>query len=66
MKAERLLIVGLGKAKDLSLDRLRKGAGTAVRAAKSRCVRDLAIAFPEVAAGLDEHAGERIEELSAS
>ena len=36
LKAERLLLVGLGKAKDFSLDRLRKGAGTAVRAAKSR------------------------------
>ena len=65
LKAERLLLVGLGKAKDLSLDRLRKGAGTAVRAAKSRCVRDLAIAFPEAAAGSDEHVGELIEKLSA-
>src|ERR1019366_2316413 len=34
VKAERLLLVGLGKAQDLSLDRVRKGAGTAVRAAK--------------------------------
>jgi len=34
LKAERLLLVGLGKAKDLSLDHIRKGAGTAVRAAK--------------------------------
>ena len=65
LKAERLLLVGLGKAKDLSLDRLRKGAGTAVRAAKSRSVRDLAIAFPEAAAGSDEHVGELIEKLSA-
>jgi leucyl aminopeptidase len=46
-QAERLLIVGLGKAKDLSLDKLRKGAGTAVRAAKARSVRNLAIAFPD-------------------
>ncbi len=66
LQAERLLLVGLGKAKDLSLDRLRKGAGTAVRAAKSRSVRDLAIAFPEAAAGLDEHVGELIEKLSPS
>ena len=27
LKAERLLLVGLGKAKDFSLDRVRKGAG---------------------------------------
>jgi leucyl aminopeptidase len=46
LKAERLLLVGLGKLKDLSLDRLRKGAGTAVRAAKPRSVRKMAIAFP--------------------
>jgi len=46
LKAERLLIVGLGKAKDLSLDRIRKGAGTAVRAAKVRMVHDLTIEFP--------------------
>jgi leucyl aminopeptidase len=65
LQAERLLLVGLGKAKDLSLDRLRKGAGTAVRAAKSRSVPELAIAFPEAGAGLDEQAGARIAELSA-
>ncbi|MDR3746356.1 MAG: leucyl aminopeptidase [Acidobacteriaceae bacterium] len=61
LKAERLLVVGLGKAKDLSLDKLRKGAGTAVRAAKARTVRDLAIAFPET----DALAGESLPELSA-
>ena len=47
LKSGRLLLVGLGKAKDLSLDRIRKGAGTAVRAAKPRSVREMAIAFPE-------------------
>jgi leucyl aminopeptidase len=54
LEAERLLLVGLGKAADLSsvspaaaLDRLRKGAGSAVRAAKPRSVRTMAIAFPE-------------------
>jgi leucyl aminopeptidase len=47
LKAERLLLVGLGKAKDFSLDRIRKGAGTAVRAAKPRSVRSMAIAFPD-------------------
>jgi leucyl aminopeptidase len=50
LKAERLLLVGLGKVKDLSFDRVRKGGGTAVRAAKPRPVHDIAIAFPEVSA----------------
>src|ERR1700678_247926 len=45
IEAERLLLVGLGKAKDFSLDRVRKAAGTAVRAAKPLSVRSLAIAF---------------------
>jgi leucyl aminopeptidase len=47
LKASRLLIVGLGKVKDWSLDTLRKGAGTAVRAAKLRSLRSLAIAAPD-------------------
>jgi leucyl aminopeptidase len=51
LKAERLLLVGLGKRKDLSLDRIRKGAGTAVRAAKPRSVRTMAIAFPDTGVG---------------
>jgi leucyl aminopeptidase len=55
LKAERLLIVGLGKAKTLSVDEVRKGAGAAVRAAKPRGIRELAIAFPEDHALSDEH-----------
>jgi leucyl aminopeptidase len=55
LKAERLLIVGLGKEKTLSPDEIRKGAGAVVRAAKPRAVRDLAIAFPEDRALSDEH-----------
>ncbi len=55
LKAERLLIVGLGKAKTLSVDEVRKGAGAAVRAAKPRAIRDIAIAFPEDHALSDEH-----------
>src|ERR1700730_9160655 len=47
LKAERLLVVGLGKAKALSVDEVRKGAGTAVRAAKPLGGRGLAIGFPE-------------------
>jgi leucyl aminopeptidase len=55
LKAERLLIVGLGKAKTLSVDEVRKGAGAAIRFAKPRGIRDLAIAFPEDHALSDEH-----------
>jgi leucyl aminopeptidase len=47
--------VGIGKAKTLSIDELRKGAGTAVRFAKPRSIREMAIAFPEDHALSDEH-----------
>jgi leucyl aminopeptidase len=55
VKAERLLVVGLGKAKTLTVDEVRKGAGAAVRFAKPRAIRDVAIAFPEDHALSDEH-----------
>ena len=55
LKAERLLIIGLGKAKTLSVDEVRKGAGTAIRAAKPRGLHEVAIAFPEDHALSDEH-----------
>ena len=55
VKAERLLVIGLGKAKTLSVDEVRKGAGAAVRFAKPRAIRDVAIAFPEDHALSDEH-----------
>jgi len=47
LKAERLLIVGLGKAADVSIHELRKAAGTAVRFAKPRGIREVAIEFPK-------------------
>ncbi|WP_158794121.1 leucyl aminopeptidase [Granulicella sp. L60] len=55
LKAERLLVVGLGKAKSLSVDEVRRGAGTAVRSAKPLGMRDMAILFPEDHALSDEH-----------
>ena len=55
VKAERLLVIGLGKAKSLSIHEVRKGAGVAVRFAKPRALRELAIAFPEDKALSDEH-----------
>ena len=55
LKPERLLLVGLGKAKSLSVHEVRLGAGTAVRAAKPLGLREMAIAFPEDHALSDEH-----------
>ena len=55
VKAERVVVVGLGKAKALSVHELRKAAGVAVRFTKPRGIRDLAIAFPEDRALADEH-----------
>jgi len=55
VKAERLLVIGLGKVGKLSVHEVRKGAGTAVRFCKPRGVRELAIAFPEDHALSDEH-----------
>ena len=52
LKAKRLLIVGLGKAAKLTPHEVRKGAGTAVRFAKPRGLRAVAVAVP-VANGLD-------------
>jgi leucyl aminopeptidase len=65
LKAERLLLIGLGKSKALSIDAIRRGAGTAVRAAKPRGFRDIAIAFPEDRALSDEHLDELPCELVA-
>ncbi len=53
--AERLVVIGLGKVKSLTPHEVRKGAGTAVRFAKARGLRDLTIAFPEDHALDDEH-----------
>jgi leucyl aminopeptidase len=55
LKAERLLIVGAGKAAGLTPHELRKAAGAAVRFARARNLADLAIAFPEDQALADEH-----------
>jgi leucyl aminopeptidase len=46
-KADRLLIIGLGKASSLTPHEIRKAAGVAIRFARARSIRDLAIAFPE-------------------
>ncbi len=54
LRAERLLIVGLGKVADLTCARVRQAAGTAVRAAMARGIRDVAVVFPEHRALSDE------------
>lgn len=48
LKARRLLVVGLGKAGKATSESLRQAAGTAVRFAKPRGIRELAFALPEV------------------
>src|ERR1700744_1358751 len=55
IKAERVMVIGLGKAKSLTANELRRGAGTAIRLARPRGLRDIAIAFPEDRALSDEH-----------
>lgn len=47
LKARRMLLVGGGKAKKFSASELRKAAGAAVRASKSRNLRNLAFAAPD-------------------
>jgi len=50
LKAKRLLLVGLGKASKANSHDVRKAAGTAVRFAKPRKLRELAITVPAGAA----------------
>jgi leucyl aminopeptidase len=52
LKAKRLLIVGLGKKSKATAHAVRNAAGTAVRYAKPRAIRELAFALPEPTADL--------------
>jgi leucyl aminopeptidase len=47
LQAKRLLLVGLGKAAKVTVHDLRKAAGTAVRFAKPRAIREVALVLPE-------------------
>ncbi|MGB6132245.1 MAG: leucyl aminopeptidase [Acidobacteriaceae bacterium] len=47
LSAKRLLLIGLGKAAKLTPHEVRKAAGIAIRFAKPRSLRELAIALPE-------------------
>ncbi len=57
-KAKRLLVVGLGKVAKVTVHELRKAAGTAVRFAKPRTIRELALAVPS-GSGLEAPAAVR-------
>jgi leucyl aminopeptidase len=46
LAAKRLLVIGLGKAEKITPHDVRKGAGAAVRFAKPRALRELAISTP--------------------
>ena len=46
LKAKRLLIVGLGKVAKVTVQSVREAAGTAVRFAKPRGIREVAFALP--------------------
>ncbi len=46
LKAKRLLLVGLGKAAKATIHDVRKASGTAVRFAKPRGIREIAVAAP--------------------
>ena len=48
LKARRLLIVGVGKQAKATLSQVRNAAGTAVRFAKPRGIRELVLALPEL------------------
>ncbi len=47
LKAKRLLVVGGGKAKNFTANELRKVAGAAVRALKSKGLKSIALIVPE-------------------
>ena len=47
LAAKRLLIVGLGKQAKVTIHAVRNAAGTAVRFAKPRAIRELAFAMPD-------------------
>ena len=48
LRTKRLLIVGVGKQGKMTLSQVRNAAGTAVRFAKPRGIRELVLAVPEL------------------
>jgi leucyl aminopeptidase len=62
LKAQRLLLIGGGKAKDFSAAELRKLAGTVVRTLKTKSVHNFALVLPENGntAGVSANDGVRV------
>jgi leucyl aminopeptidase len=56
LKANRLLLVGLGKASKVTVHSVRNAAGTAVRFLKPRGIRELTLALPGLGAEVPAHA----------
>jgi leucyl aminopeptidase len=54
LKARRLLLVGVGKQAQATVDKVRNAAGTAVRFTKPRGIRELVFALPEPACASPE------------
>ncbi len=54
LRADRLLVVGMGKVAGLDTVRVRQAAGTAVRQAMAKGIRDVTLVFPEDRALSDE------------
>jgi len=61
MAAERLLLVGLGKRKDLARDRLRQAAGTAVQALRGTGVKSAVSVLHLAGGGGEEWLGATME-----
>ena len=61
---ERVLLVGVGKREDHTVERLRRAVGTAVRQAEKLSIRDIAISVGHVR-HLSEHMGDYFAGLAA-
>ncbi|HEX7285905.1 MAG TPA: leucyl aminopeptidase [Candidatus Angelobacter sp.] len=54
VKARRLLVVGCGKAKNLTHVEVRKAAGTGLRTLKPKMIKSCAFAVPELSTGAED------------
>src|SRR5580658_2971157 len=65
LKAKRLLLVGVGKLAKATAHSVRTAAGTAVRFAKPRGIREVTLALPRVDVAGSAHAGSSAEGIPA-
>jgi len=63
--AERVLLVGAGKRAEFTLERLRRGVGTAVRQAEKLSLRSLAFTMEQID-NLSEHMGDAYAALAVA